>query len=50
MTDPTICLDCGQPTPPALDGPLCDDCAEVAAAILPGGITERIEQLREAMA
>lgn len=50
MTTPAECLDCGSPTPPTIDGPLCHECAVVAAAILPGGVADRIEQLREATA
>lgn len=41
------CLDCGQPTPEALDGPLCPDCAAVAVAVY-GTVEQRIQQLQEA--
>lgn len=44
----TRCLDCGEPTTPALTHQLCEPCALIADMHLPGGAEQRTRQLKEA--
>ena len=50
MTTPAECLGWGSPTPPTIGGPRGPEGAVGAAPSLPGGVADRIEQLREATA
>lgn len=45
-TTDTRCIDCGEPTTPAIDGPLCPECARIAVALL-GSTQRRIDMLQE---